>query len=309
MGLSEKTVELLSKKITSPLRYPGAKKRLAGYIAEALSMNRLRPLLFVEPFAGGAGVALMLLKNNMVEKVAFGEKDPLIASFWRIVFNDPEWLIEEIERIPVTLENWEYFKSRTFRTHRERALACIFLNRTSFSGILAVGAGPLGGRAQESSYKIDCRFPRNTLVKRIRQAASFKKRILFVDGLDWIETIKKVQQIGYKRNEVFFYLDPPFYMKAHRLYRFYFDEEEHLKLRDTLLKIKHPWLLSYDPAEAIINLYSNNGLGPRRVELLYSISGGTKPVKAQELIISNLDNLPKETRLWQSQPQARKQEE
>src|SRR5262245_46609770 len=40
--------------ILSPLRYPGAKRRLSGYMAEVLRLDDLRPKLFVEPFAGGA---------------------------------------------------------------------------------------------------------------------------------------------------------------------------------------------------------------------------------------------------------------
>ena len=46
--------------ILSPLRYPGSKRRLAVYIAETLRLNGLQPKLFVEPFAGGASVALCI---------------------------------------------------------------------------------------------------------------------------------------------------------------------------------------------------------------------------------------------------------
>ncbi|HEX8231002.1 MAG TPA: effector-associated domain EAD1-containing protein [Chloroflexia bacterium] len=50
--------------IVSPLRYPGSKRRLAGYIEATLRINNLRPALFVEPFAGGASVALQLLTDD-----------------------------------------------------------------------------------------------------------------------------------------------------------------------------------------------------------------------------------------------------
>jgi len=119
--------------ILSPLRYPGAKRRLAGYIAEVLRMNSIRPKLFVEPFAGGASVALQLLNDDLVDKIALGEKDPLVACFWKVVFKESEWLIDQIENIEVTVDKWKYFRENSFRTNRERALACLFLNRTSFS--------------------------------------------------------------------------------------------------------------------------------------------------------------------------------
>ena len=62
--------------LLSPLRYPGGKRRLVGYIAQALQMNGLRPKLYVEPFAGGASVAIQLLNDGHVERIALGERDP-----------------------------------------------------------------------------------------------------------------------------------------------------------------------------------------------------------------------------------------
>lgn len=286
--------------ILSPLRYPGAKRRLAGYVAEVLRLNSLRPKLFVEPFAGGASVSLQLLNDDLVEAVALGEKDPLVTSFWKIVFSDPEWLIERIESIEVTVDNWKYFRANSFRSNKDRALACIFLNRTSFSGILASGSGPIGGYSQKSQYKIDCRFTISTIAKRIRQAARLKDRILFIDRADWRHTLEKVEGMDYGPREVFYYLDPPFYRKARRLYRFYFEEDDHSNLHNALMSIKQPWLLSYDPAKPILELYSHNGRGPKHVDLLYSAAANGNRVKSQELIITNLPHLPKETRLWRS---------
>lgn len=48
------------------------------------------------------------------------------------------------------------------------AFACLFLNRTSFNGTLHWRAGPIGGKEQTSKYAIDCRFPRERLVQRLR---------------------------------------------------------------------------------------------------------------------------------------------
>lgn len=286
--------------ILSPLRYPGAKRRLSGYIAEVLRLNAIRPKLFVEPFAGGASVALELLNQGLVEAIALGELHSLVACFWKVVFKDSEWLIDQIQKIPVTLKQWHYFRSGRFRTNRERALACLFLNRTSFSGILSRTAGPIGGQTQAGDYAIDCRFPVPTLVKRIRQAAALADRVQFVHHGGWEATKAKVEGLGYGVGEVFYYLDPPFYQKSDRLYAHVFRAEDHRHLHDSLVKFKQSWLLSYDPAPAIVEMYSHNGEGPKRVDLLYSASGGGSLVKVQELIITSLPHLPKETRLWRS---------
>jgi DNA adenine methylase len=286
--------------ILSPLRYPGAKRRFAGYVADVLRLNSLRPKLLVEPFAGGASVALKLLNDGLVDSIALGEKDPLVASFWKVIFEDSEWLISQIKAINVTVDKWRYFKENSFRTDRQRALACIFLNRTSFSGILASGAGPIGGFSQKSEYKIDCRFATDTIIKRIQQAASLKDRVLFINNSDWVKTIAEVESFGYGNEEVFYYLDPPFYKKANRLYRFHFQSEDHTALHNSLVKIDQPWLLSYDPAEPIITLYSHNGTGPKHVDILYSIAANGNRVETRELIITNLKQLPSQTKLWKS---------
>jgi DNA adenine methylase len=259
----------------------------------------------VEPFAGGSSVALQLLNEDLVEKIVLGEKDPLVSSFWKIVFGEPEWLISEISKMPLTLKKWKYFKDNSFTTNRERALACIFLNRTSFSGIIAPGSGPIGGYRQKSQYKIDCRFNIETLAKRIRQAASLRDRVLYVERADWKATISKTQKLKFKANEVFYYLDPPFFFKANRLYTYYFNLANHIELRDTLVGLRQPWLLSYDKADEIIHMYSTNGYGPRHIDILYSIGSGSQS-RTQEAIITNLPRLPKETRIWMSKEEWRR---
>jgi len=69
--------------VHSPLRYPGGKRRLVPYVAAALEANGLKPDLFVEPFAGGASVALELAASGAVEKIGIADVDPYIAAFWK----------------------------------------------------------------------------------------------------------------------------------------------------------------------------------------------------------------------------------
>jgi DNA adenine methylase len=286
--------------ITSPLRYPGGKRRLAAFIAETLSLNGLRPRLFVEPFAGGASVSLQLLKDDKVEAIALGEKDPLVASFWKIIFNDHQWLTQQIRRITPSLELWKKFKHGVMTDDHQRALACFFLNRTSFSGILAPGAGPLGGWRQVSDYKIDCRFNKELLIRNINAVAELRDRVLFIQEGSWRQTIARCERRDWQRGEVFYYLDPPFYEKAEKLYRFSFQEQDHTALRDYLTQLQQDWLLSYDPAPHIIELYAARANGTKRVNLLYSASKNDEIRPAQELIVTSIHALPEPERLWRS---------
>lgn len=288
--------------IVSPLRYPGSKRRFAHYVKEALALNNIRPKLFVELFAGGASVALQLLKDNAVEKIALIDRDPLVASFWQTVFFDTEWLVRQVETIEVTLKEWKRWKACKAKNRRWRALKCLFLNRTSFSGIIAPCAGPIGGMAQKSEYDISCRFPRKTLVRRITQAASLADRVAFVWCRTWVDSIGRIVRMqdhgSAPLGGIFLYLDPPFFEKADRLYTYYFNDEDHAQLRDYLLEEDADWILSYDSARKVEELYGSSAYAPRHVDLLYSTSGIGGMYSAREVVLSNLKKLPSATRLW-----------
>ena len=58
----------MSKNI-SPLRYPGGKAKLYDYVKNIMRQNNLIGQTYVEPFAGGAGLALKLLINNDVKRI------------------------------------------------------------------------------------------------------------------------------------------------------------------------------------------------------------------------------------------------
>jgi DNA adenine methylase len=248
-------------------------------------------------------VALELLAAGHVERIALGEKDSWVASFWKVVFFDTDWLIERVNNMAVTLRQWRHFKRGGFRSDRDRALACLFLNRTSFSGILSPTAGPIGGHAQESAYGIDCRFTRATLVRRIERIAELRKQVEFVRAGDWTTTITRAEATAFAPDDVFYYFDPPFYNKADRLYRHAFTTADHTALRDHLATLRSPWLVSYDPAVEIIKLYSQRSVAGRvigHLDLLYSAAASAFPNPVREVVITSVNKLPRATRLWRS---------
>ena len=294
-----------TKPLLSPLRYPGSKRGLVGYIKETLEINSLKPSLYIEPFLGGGSVAINLLKENLIQCAILVDCDPWITSFWHTVFFDTKWLIEQIQTVEVSIEKWNSFKNANPTNIRDQALTCFFLNRTSFSGILEKRAGPIGGKDQKSEYPIDCRFTsttRNTIIGRIEQISKFQNQIYGVWNCSWNEALKKIrtEQIEGKlpTSNLFFYLDPPFFEEADALYRFYFLEQDHKDLRDCLLTLEDKWLLSYDSAEQVEALYgdalkrSTNGTRHHDIELLYTIAKVSKRKKGKEVIISNLEQLP-----------------
>ncbi|NJM09427.1 MAG: DNA adenine methylase [Bdellovibrionaceae bacterium] len=270
----------------SPLRYPGSKRRLVKQVENVLLQNNLRPPLFVEPFAGGASVALQLLQNGTVEKIGLVDLDSLVASFWKTVFFDTKWLVNKVRTVEVTLAQWRRFKKYRGKDVRTQALACLFLNRTSFSGILAKGAGVIGGTSQKSKYKIDCRFSRETLVQRIELLASMRDRVDFIWNCSWDVALTRLEKMKMSRDDIFLYIDPPFFEKADKLYRFYFNENQHLELRDRLLTTRAPWLLSYDSPEKAERLYSE-AKSLKKIGMNYTAQSEGGFRAAQEILISN----------------------
>jgi DNA adenine methylase len=286
--------------LLSPLRYPGGKRRLVPYVASALIANDLRPGLFVEPYAGGASVSLELLHAKLVDRIGISDSDPMVAAFWETVFEDADWLCKQIETIPIDLQNWCRMKRGRYTARRSLALACLFLNRTSFNGSLNHRAGPIGGQKQESDYSLDCRFPREKLISRVRACEALASRV------DFVKCDEAGRAMAYARKRArakewttFFYLDPPFWAKSDRLYRLSFQKWQHEELAESLLWFHDSWLLSYDPAPEVEELYGEHrDVRSATIELFYT---GTRRSAGQELVITNLKQLPEETRLWRTE--------
>jgi DNA adenine methylase len=278
----------------NPLRYPGGKRWFAPYLDRMIGNNGMNPNLFVEPFAGGAGAALYLLHTNKVEAIGLSDKDPLLSSFWKTVFYDTDWLLNEIENTPITIDQWHFYKNASFSTTRERAFQCLFLNRTNFSGILAKNVGPIGGVSQASNYKIDCRFNKSRIISIIKFLSdNYSDRVLFVWNKSWKYTIgelsRRIEKGQLDKRKILIYLDPPFIHQGKALYRHYFQMKNHIDLRNTLAKCDLPWILSYDDCDESRKLY--RGLPHSTLDVLYCSSTYSKnsDTKAKsELIVSNL---------------------
>ena len=146
----------------SPLRYPGGKTRFTPFIWSAIQHSGAMPAEFVEPFCGGAGVSLALLELGHVQQIALNDIDPLIANFWQVVFGktadakaDFKWLLGQIETATLSVEEWRRQKAFSPSSCREAAYKCLYLNRTSFNGILHQ-AGPIGGWGQVNRKLLTC---------------------------------------------------------------------------------------------------------------------------------------------------------
>ena len=53
----------------SPLRYPGGKAKIINFMKKFIELNYNEPPVYVEPYAGGASVALSLLIDGYAKKI------------------------------------------------------------------------------------------------------------------------------------------------------------------------------------------------------------------------------------------------
>ena len=283
---------ILIKPDLSPLRYPGGKRKLVPLLIDLIGRSDAHFELLIEPFAGGAAVSVALLEADVVGRIALADADPLVAAFWSVVFSAQAGkLADKIYDTPVTIEEWTKQKSCEPKDIVGQAFKCFFLNRTSFSGSLARQAGPIGGRSQSGPNRIDCRYNSGRLAERIVQLSGLRRRVDFVRCQSWQMTVAQIRSRRVARHspkDLLWYLDPPFFENADRLYRYYFTRSQHEDLASQLECLPGHWVLSYDDRPTARSLYAANA-GFATVNLQYTarVDDGRRTV-ASEILVSSL---------------------
>ncbi|WP_019010864.1 DNA adenine methylase [Deinococcus aquatilis] len=295
-SMSKELRAIVNRSDFLPLRYPGGKRRLAATVAELVKQSGDEIKLLVEPFAGGAAVSIAMLENGVAQEIALADKDELIAAFWATVFSDDATeLAERVQNAQVTLEEWYRIKNlqhaNAFENNLDRAYACLFLNRTSFSGILHRKVGPIGGHHQTSKYKVDCRFNHEALSRRISELSELRDRVRFVRHQSYDKTISDINKLKLSREtpeSLLWYFDPPFFEKADQLYRHIFLARDHARFKENLKRLRGHWILSYDNVPDAKRLYGDH-LGYSEVSLMYS-AGFTEKNRAagNEIVVSDI---------------------
>ena len=267
----------------SPLRYPGGKSQLYPTIKKIIKNTIPGNCTYVEPFAGGAGLALKLLFRGDVSSLILNDLDNAIFCFWDTCLHYSEELCRMIISCEPSIDEWEtqrsVFLNPSEHSNIEYAFATLFLNRCNVSGVIL--GGPIGGKTQAGNYKINARYNPDELVRKIRKIHAYASKILFyhMDALDFIANIVTELPI----TSSFINIDPPYVKKGPYLYRNSFTHEDHKELSQLILKLKQHWIVTYDECNLIRELYSKASI--QQIQLSYS-AGLSK--RGNELMISNL---------------------
>lgn len=269
----------------SPFRYPGGKGFLSGFLADHLS--KVFPgssVTFLEPFCGGAGAAVNLLADGFVDRLCLNDADVRIYSAWRAMLEETERFIDQIQSVPLTMDEWYIQKQISVDGPIsgygfDLGFASFYLNRTTRSGIVSK-AGPIGGYDQTGKWKIDARFNRDGLAKRVGWIGENRDRIE-VTNLDVLSFLDRARRT-LDANSSFYFIDPPYVKAGGRLYLNAMDEDKHVALSDMLTSGKiTKWVLTYDDHPLVRQVYSDQNM--QSVNVNYSLQ---KKRKEAEILIT-----------------------
>jgi len=273
---------------STPLRYPGGKGKLTNFVKRVLVENNLLDGHYVEPFAGGAGIALSLLFQEYVVHIHINDLNRSVYSFWHSVINETEDLCRLITDTQVTIEEWQ--RQRLIQNSPnevsllELGFSTFFLNRTNRSGIIK--AGVIGGKNQTGQWKIDARYNKKDLMSRIIMAANYQSKISIYnnDASDFLEDI-----VPKLPDNTLIYLDPPYYIKGKDLYENHYAHEDHELLAKTIQKsIRQHWMVSYDFVPQISAMYKEF----RQIDYLLSYSAADRYKGSELMVFDHTLNIP-----------------
>lgn len=270
----------------TPLRYPGGKASLGQYMRQVFVDNRILDGVYIEPYAGGAGIATELLMTGYAQEVWLNDIDPAIHAFWQATLDDTEALIELVEMTPLTVAEWHKQRAIYIEPDKHDTLtlgfAALFLNRTNRSGIL--NGGVIGGVSQTGRWLMDARFNRSELAERIRRIGHYRHRIhLFNEDAEVFLRYLKLPQ------KALIYLDPPYFHKGQRMYRNYYEREDHVRIAALVRnELSSRWIVSYDDTPEIARLYPCK----RRIRYTLHYSAQTKRRGSELMIFSDILRVP-----------------
>jgi len=216
----------------------GGKKALRELIVLRFPLYYER---YIEVFGGGGWVLFHKAPGNDFE--VYNDFNGLLTNLYRCVREKPDELIEALRFVLNAREDFDLVKNMLIRdspaSDIQRASYFYQLIRYSYaSGLTSYGSQP---------HDIWSNFP-------LIEQAHRRLRKVVVENKDFEKLIKQ-----YDRPVSFFYVDPPYY-ETEKYYKNVgeegFKKEDHIRLRDALMRIEGKFLLSYNDCTFIRELYN-----------------------------------------------------
>jgi DNA adenine methylase len=245
------------------IRYPGSKEKLFDALLRYVPYCVSLPMMsaesvteYREPFFGAGAIGFRLL-NTMSSKcvVWLNDIDADLVCLWKAVHSDYRQLQKLIHEFKPSVEAFFDFKSRDGMADcspTERGFRKLALHRMSVSGFGAMSGGPIGGKSQENKlYTVSCRWNPTRMKRDVTRLSLRLNRFkrLSITCADFGDVIEA------PGDNVFIYIDPPYFEKGPQLYKHSMQESCHERLSSMLAASSHDWLLSYDDHPYVRSLY------------------------------------------------------
>ncbi len=256
-----------------PLRYPGGKFYALGLIKPyilACPHDEYR-----EPFVGGGSVFFTKKKAayNIINDI-----DEELVTTYRILQNSEtrDQLVKMVQKEVASKERWREVFEFVPKNDLEVAFKYYYLNRTSFSGKLI---SPAWGYREKRS------LPPSRWSEKILPCGKLLEGVE-ITCADFEDIINRKA----KGKCVLMFVDPPYFKpQKKKHYRHGFTLQDHIRLAECLKKTKYNFILTYEDAEEVRELYSWAYIND--IEFSYrvdnsAINEGVRR-KGAELIITN----------------------
>jgi DNA adenine methylase len=227
---------------------------MTDLLSSIRAINQLGDRAVAEPFAGGSGASLSLLYREDTHEIHINDVDHAIHDFWWTIVNRPRPFLAMLRSTRVSIAEWRRQRDTYRRTsgvsRLRRGFAAFYLNRCNRSGIIMNG-GPIGGVGQTGKWKLGARFNKAELEARCAKVAEYGERI-WVSQVDALEFINEWQH-----ENLFFFIDPPYYTKGQTLYLNKLDHNYHQRLASRLRDMEDAtWVLTYDDCSEVRGMYA-----------------------------------------------------
>jgi DNA adenine methylase len=265
----------------------GGKKALRELIVSLFPLYYER---YIEVFGGGGWVLFHKPPGNDFE--VYNDFNSLLTNLYRCVREQPLELIEALRFVLNSREDFEITRDILARGSTaddvRRAAYFYQLIRYSYaSGLTSYGSQP---------HDIWSNFP------LIEQAHRRLGKVV-IENKDFEKLIRQ-----YDRPVSFFYADPPYYETEgyyNNVGEDGFRPEDHIRLRDTLMRIEGKFLLSYNDCPFVWDLYDTPGIQIEAVSRINNIKQRyDNGCLFSEVLIANYDmrerqrNLPAQITLF-----------
>lgn len=222
---------------------------------------------YIEVF-GGAGWVLFSSERHAKMEV-YNDVNGNLVNLFRCIKHHPEALQKELEFILMSREQFFDAKEQIEvkgLTDIQRAARFYILIKESFGSDIRT----FGVRPKDMANAIE-----------YISEVSKRLRMVVIENQDFERILKT-----YDKKNALFYLDPPYY-EAEKYYPDKFMSEDHLRLKETLGRIKGKFILSYNDCEYIRKLYDEYSIVEvDRTHNLVQAKGKEKP-RYKELLIKN----------------------